>query len=163
MNFTWPELGIPEDCHPKIRSLAEYWLRICPENGIPGRQHFDPLDIWDLVSNVWIVDVFGAPPRFRYRVIGTRIVEYLGSDPTGETMDEVFPHFSETFTGKHLLEVVTEGRPRWRRGTPTLRYEKDFKLVEQVSLPLAGDGKTTDMVLSLTEFWSSTEARNNGS
>lgn len=111
MNLTWPELGIPEDCHPKIRSLAEYWLRISPENCIPGRQHFDPLEIWDLVSNVWIVDVFDSPPRFRYRVVGTRIVEYLGRDPTGETMDEVFPHFSETFTGKHLLEVVTEGRP----------------------------------------------------
>jgi len=141
---------LPEDCHPMVRAIVDYWLRIGPADALPGRQHFDPVDIWKLIPNVWIVDVFGDPPRFRYRVAGTRVVDYLGREPTGKTMDEVFPHFQETETCKGLLRVIAERVPHWRRGTPTLRSDKNFKIVEQVSLPLARDGRTVDMILNLS-------------
>lgn len=146
----WTGDDLPADCHPMVRSLVEYWRGIGPADALPGRQHFDPIDVWSLVRNLWIVDVYGAPPRFRYRVAGTKVVDYIGREPTGKFMDEVFPHFSETETGKSLLRIVASGVPRWRRGTPTLRDDKGFKVVEQVSLPLARDGRTVDMVLNLS-------------
>jgi len=135
-----------------VKSIVDYWLRIGPSDGLPGRQHFDPVDIWDVIPNVWIVDVCGSPPRFRYRVAGTKIAEYVGQEPGGKMMDEVFPHFANTETRKALLDVVARHAPRWRRGTPTLRHDKNFKTVEQISLPLARDGRTVDMVLSLTVY-----------
>lgn len=135
-----------------VRALVEYWLRIGPADGIPGRQHFDPVDVWDLIRNIWIVDVVGSPPRFQYRVAGTRIVDYIGQEPTGKTVDVVFPHFPQTESGKDLLRTVNDRVPRWRRGTPTLRSDKAYKTVEQISLPLARDGRTVDMVLNLSVF-----------
>lgn len=135
-----------------VKSMIDYWLRIGPADSLPGRQHFDPVDIWDLIQNVWMVDVRDSPPRFRYRVAGTKVVDYIGQEPTGKTMDEVFPHFHNTETSKDLLRVLAEKSPRWRRGPPTLRSDKNFKIVEQVSLPLAADGSTVDIVLNLTVY-----------
>jgi len=146
---TWPD-DLPADCHPMVRSLLEYWLRIGPADALPGRQHFDPIDVWSLIRNLWIVDVCGNPPHFRYRVAGTKVVDYIGREPTGKMMDEVFPHFPETETCRDLLRTVAGGVPRWRRGAPTLRGDKSFTIVEQISLPLARDGRTVDMVLNLS-------------
>ncbi len=140
------------NCHPKIKTVIEYWSRIGPDGALPGRQHFDPVDLKTLLANLWLVDVVGDPPRFKYRVAGTKIVEYLGQEPTQKWMDEVFPHLEETHTFRDLMTAVREGRPQWRRGTPTLQPQKSFKVVEQVTLPLAGDGKNVDMVLNLTIF-----------
>jgi hypothetical protein len=148
----WSEDDLPADCNPMVRSIAQYWLGIGPDDALPGRQHFDPIDIWPLIKNVWIVDVDGSPPRFRYRVVGTKVVEYVGEEPVGWTMDEVFPHFEESETGKDFARVVEERKPRWRRGNPTLRRDKDFKTVEQIFLPLARDGRNVDMVLNLTVY-----------
>lgn len=108
----WEDCDLPDDCHPMVRSIVEYWLRIAPGEALPGRQHLDPIDIWGLIANVWMVDVCGSPPRFRYRVAGTKIVEYIGRDPTGMSMDEVFPHFENTETCKDLLRIVEEHCPR---------------------------------------------------
>lgn len=35
----------PADCEPKIRAAYDYWRRIHPAQGLPGRQHFDPANI----------------------------------------------------------------------------------------------------------------------
>lgn len=150
MARNWFDYDVPEDCHPMVRTIVEYWLRIGPADALPGRQHFDPIDIWNLIRNVWIVDVCGEPPQFRYRVAGTKVVDYIEQEPTGKMMDEVFPHFDETETCKNLLRVVADRVPRWRRGAPTLRSDKSFKVVEQISLPLARDGRTVDMILNLS-------------
>lgn len=106
----------------------------------------------DLLGNVWVADVARDPLRFRYRVVGSRVVKYLDLEPTGKWLDEVIAHFEKTNTAHDMKIVVKEGAPRWRRGSPTIRKDLVFKTLEQVSLPLAADGKTVDMVLNLTLF-----------
>lgn len=70
--------------HPKIRGLTEYWVSIRPPGLLPGRQHFEPLDVPALLPNLWLVDVIrGAAPRFRYRLVGTNIARAFDGDPTG--------------------------------------------------------------------------------
>lgn len=122
---------------------------------LPGRQHFDPVDIWNLVPNIWMVNVTGTPSQFEYRIIGSKIVDYIGRDATGMFLDEVFEHFEDTETCKDLRKAVELRCPRWRRGAPTMRYDKNFKTVEQVSLPLATDGNTVDIVLNLSLIFDS--------
>jgi hypothetical protein len=34
--------------NPKVLRFLDYWLSLKPAEGLPGRQHFDPLDIPDL-------------------------------------------------------------------------------------------------------------------
>lgn len=45
--------------------------------------------------------------------------------------------------------VVTTKVPSWRRGAPQLWFHEDYKLIENVLLPLAADTVHVDMLLIL--------------
>ena len=145
--------GAATGWHPKIDQFHRYWQRIHPAAGtLPGRQHFDPLEIHPLLPNIWLVDVVRPQLRFRYRLVGTRIAEAVGRDTTGMWLDEVHPDLhpgSQTY--EHYLSVADQGRPSWRRGRPVfMAYSERCAEIERLLLPLAGDGKTVDMIVALT-------------
>lgn len=50
---------------------------------IPLRSDFDPTELRDLLPNILIVDVEHDPLRFRYRLVGTRVVEFNSQEFTG--------------------------------------------------------------------------------
>jgi len=139
--------------HPKIRRLIEYWQAIHPGNGMPGRQHMDPLDIPDLLPNVWLVDVEREPDlRLRYRLIGTNVAQAFDHDTTGEYLDVTHDRYRDGQVRINILDVIRERTPAWRIGRPKLWRLQDFLRLERIYLPLAGDGRTVDMVLALTVF-----------
>ena len=69
---------IADESHNDIKVLYDYWCRIAPAGRLPGRQHFDPLDIPHLLPNIWLLDVHRDPIRFWRRLVGTRIEEFAG-------------------------------------------------------------------------------------
>ena len=143
-------LPIPDNCHPKIRQILEYWQRKHPAPGVlPGRQHLDPIEIPHLLANVWLVDVARDPLRFRFRLIGTSVVEYAGEDNTGKWFDEAMPDFDPSM----YVDVVEIGEPSWQRSPSRMRPYKQYRELERVRLPLAKDGKTIDVILCLTVFF----------
>src|SRR3546814_18827524 len=84
---------LPEDAAPKIKALLAYWQSIHPAGGgLPGRRHLDPVDIPELLPNIWMIDVKRGPLRFRFRLVGTEI------------------RSEERRVGK---ECVSTGRTRW--------------------------------------------------
>jgi len=138
--------------HPKICQLHEYWQRIHPAPGnLPGRQHFDPLQIHTLLPNIWLIDVVRPHMRFRYRLVGTRITEALG-DTTGRWLDEVHPDFHPgSPTHQNYVSVAEQGELDWRRGRPVLMaYSERCAEVERILLPLASDGAAVDVIVALT-------------
>src|SRR5215813_216703 len=81
--------------HPKIARVLAYWRAIHPAAGVlPGRQHFDPMAIPDVLPGIWLLDVEREPLRLRYRLAGTRIVESIGREVTGLWFDEVHPELA---------------------------------------------------------------------
>lgn len=145
-------LGLPADCNATIKAAVAYWLSIKPEHGLPGRQHLDPVDIPNLLSNVWLIDVDRSPLRFVFRLVGTGVVEYFGSDPTGRRLDDVFDDFEQTVAYKDFCHVIDEATPRWRRGTPVLFHLEKFSRIERVYLPLARNGRDVDMIFCVSVF-----------
>ena len=141
------------DCD--IQFLVDYWHHICPLHGIPGRQHFDPVDIPNLLPHIWLLDVVSPPWRFRLRLIGTAIVAASGRDATGLWCDEAFVNF-ETSTARTDLIVCARNRVPVYRTAPVLpkpsRSTPVKRLAQRVHLPLAADGARTDMILSLTRY-----------
>jgi len=144
--------AIPDDCHPKVRAIYDYWMSVHPKGGgLPGRQHIDPVDIPLLLPNIWLIDVYREPYRFRFRLVGTLVVDYAGEDNTGKWFDERWPDFDSSV----FVDVVESGQPSWSRGRSKMRPEKNYYELERVRFPLATDGKTVDMILSLTVFFDS--------
>ena len=143
-------LPIPQNCHPKIRQIVGYWESKHPAKGVlPGRQHLDPIDIPHLLPNVWLVDVARDPYRFRFRLVGTAVVEYAGEDNTGRWFDESLPGFVPDV----FIDLVETREPSWQRSASRMRPYKEYRELERVRLPLARDGTTVDMILCLTVFF----------
>jgi hypothetical protein len=142
----------PADCHPKIAEGYAYWLRIHPPHGLPGRQHFDPTHIPGLLRHIRMLDVEGQPPRFKVRVVGTQFTERLGQDTTGQYLDQLFEGFEGSRFHRGLLDVIEYKRPIWRRGPLQWSYPKPYSSAERIHLPLARDGETIDMVLTITVY-----------
>lgn len=140
--------SLPSNCHENIRQIVDYWVSIHPETGLPGRQHFDPLEVPRLLPNIRLLDVAGDPPRFKIRLMGTRLREFFGAEQTGSWLDELFPNLDGSITHTELVRTIETREPRWRRGKPALDIEKDFLDMERVYLPFAHDGRTVDMILT---------------
>ena len=144
---------IPEDCHPKVRAIFEYWRSVHPKRRRPaGTQEHRPGRYPDIAVRTSGLSTSSRDPyRFRFRLVGTQVVDYVGKDNTGHWFDELLPDFDPGV----FIDVVETGKPSWSRGRSKMRPEKDYYELERVRLPLATDGKTVDMILSLTVFFDS--------
>ncbi len=140
---------LPE-CDARVAALHAYWRSISPLGRLPGRQHFDPTAIPQLLPYLRLYDVHRDPLRFRYRLVGTEIVRILGRDTTGLWMHEAFPHAPDTPSYRQLVAVATQGGIAYRRGFPVLIVPKDHLLSERLALPLAQNGHEVDIILGLT-------------
>lgn len=139
--------------HVDINSLYEYWLRMAPAGRLPGRQHFDPMEIPHLLPNVWLIDVHRDPFRFWRRLVGTRIEEFAGRSLVNGWVADGVDERRQSSVHKILTDVVVTGQPSWRRGKSTIRHERGYSELERIYLPLASDGETVDMILAMTLFY----------
>lgn len=147
------ETLLEHSLHPKIRALVQYWLSIRPAGRLPGRQHFEPLDVPALLPNIWLVDVERTPSlRFRYRLIGSSVARAFEQEPTGRYLDDAHAGAHDRRIRLFVADVVRDRLPNWRAGRPTLWHLQDYLHLERVYLPLAADGETVDMILALTVF-----------
>ncbi|MBV8651896.1 MAG: PAS domain-containing protein [Alphaproteobacteria bacterium] len=141
--------------HTKVRQLYDYWKRLHPADGVlPGRQHFDPLDIAELMPLVWMVDIIRdqPAPRFRYRLLGTRHVRAMTRDDTGRWMDEAHDDFRNSAVYPHYLDVA-RGEVSWRRGRPGFHVDPNYYEIERVMLPMARNPAVVDMILAITVYF----------
>ena len=140
--------------HPTLRLVHDYWRRMHPAAGLPGRQHLDPADIAAALPHVWLMEVHRDPLRLKYRLVGTAITEIAGRELTGQWLDEVHP--GVTIFSDAVARLVHNAEPMWQRGKPTVMLaHKELIQVERLLLPLAADGRTVDMILACSAFYDS--------
>ena len=144
------EFVIPDGYAPEIAALVHYWTRITPPDGLPGRQHFDPADIPELLPHLWMADVYRDPWRFWIRLVGTAVVNYSGRDSTGKWCTEQFPNFEESAGYRDMVRCAEQGVPVYR--TAKQLASDGPRQSQRVHLPLAADGRTVDIILSLTRY-----------
>jgi hypothetical protein len=138
---------------PPLRDLHDYWRRIHPPGGgLPGRQHFDPVEIPALLPNLWLLDVHRDPYRFRFRLVGGEVEAADESVRAGAWLHEISPPGTRDAITQTLAGVVEDKRPLWYRGKPYLGYGERTHTIERLSLPMAGNGRDVDMLLCMTLF-----------
>ena len=150
----WTDHRIPDDrssWHPLVRQFYEYWLKVAPPAGLPGRQHIAPEDLVPLLPRLWILDVFRNPLRFRYRLVGTEITRSVQRELTGLWLDEARPETARNPILRDRYRFIVEaGRPTWRRGQTLWSRDPTHRLVENCFAPLARDGKTVDKIIAVS-------------
>jgi hypothetical protein len=134
---------------PRFREFFDYWISKAPPHGLPGRQHIDPLEFPKLLPGIALFDVLreGDAFRFRWRLIGTALVDAIGADYTGRFVDEVVL-LSVKYEAVYnvFVELVRTKQPNYWE-MPLTRVGRDFISLQRLALPLATDGETVDMII----------------
>lgn len=161
--FDCPDSPRPFDRQlgPLEASLYDYWLDIHPGGDrLPGRQHFDPVDLGNrfpqLLQHLWLVDVERGPMRFRLRLVGSAVYMTSPFARAGHCIDEFIDPASRTETlHTAFTRVVGSRQPEFQRGRPYVASRRNARELSRLSLPLAADGETVDVILNLTTYaWS---------
>lgn len=142
-------LSLAEIPSETLRRMHAYWQSKCRGEKLPTRKDIDPLDFPWALGLVCLLDVERYPLAFRYRLDGTTIAERYGADLTGRTIDEVKPAFHAALLQKHFSEVAETARPTLYR--ISLRYGGHARTYMRLALPLAGDGKTVEMIMTVSD------------
>ncbi len=137
---------------PLIR-LYDYWLSKSKEESIPSRAQIDPLDVPELLPIIFLVDVtwHNEEPEFSFRLVGSKITEVVGSDPTGKN----FLSFYSEANLKPMTEIYAQVA---RSGVPFVNNssapfsDKDFVKLGRLLLPLSEDAVRVDMILGALFF-----------
>lgn len=140
---------LAEKPSPEIADLIRYWLSIHPGDCLPGRQHFEPLEIARLLPHIVLVDIEEDERRYRIRVMGTAVVDAIGADHTGAFCVDILPEFKESLSYRHRVEVEETRLPAYHRGPASIAFRLDYAPVEWLHLPLAGDGRIVNKILSM--------------
>ncbi len=138
----------------KHRQLYAYWdRRRSPDRPLPARADIDPLDIPELLPNVWLTDVVvtDGVTRFRERLVGTALTRLYGKDTTGQMFEEIY-------AGDHLQRQLATYRAVASSGLPHVSrlrvplHHREFLIYDRLLLPLARDHRTPDMILGIHAY-----------
>ncbi|WP_445680822.1 PAS domain-containing protein [Radicibacter daui] len=167
-----PPLGpTPEDCHrpmPEgpgeaqpwpaekgstgssiIDSVQAYWQSVCPpDQPFPARADIDPVALGGLLPFLFLTDVIEAGRDFRYRLVGTDIVNHTVRDNTGRLLSQLVAQGSQYNLARLYAAAVKERQPmmQW------LVYETGVGLrrwYQTLVLPLSADGQAINMLLGV--------------
>lgn len=130
---------------PRLADLLAYWQNRVSDGRLPARPEFDPLELRALIGQMYVIDVVGAPAHYRYRLIGTGIVEPAGADATGKTVREVFGAGYSDAVVRAFDHVVKSRRPLRFSGRMQW-HDREFMAYESLLLPLASDRRTVDVL-----------------
>jgi hypothetical protein len=135
---------------PILAGALAYWQAKRGNRSMPSRRDIDPVEVPKLLPNLQLIEMV-AGGRWRYRLIGTALVEAFGRDYTGQFPDELF----DAPRARSIIEThnaVREARqPMFLRS----RYitTKDVDIVaNRLYLPLSDDDREVNMILGALTF-----------
>jgi len=144
----------PDGLGELTKDVFRYWRSISPGPGLlPGRQHFDPLDIpAPLLPHIWLLDVEHGPPlRFRARLVGTAISRSGPMYRVGTYVEPDHALPGRTNFYNRLVELLGSPEPDHYAGPPLLPgLVGRVRALSRITLPMARDGRTVDMFLNAT-------------
>jgi hypothetical protein len=146
-----PDGDFPFETHVLAEGFA-YWKSKSAGGLLPARADIKPTQIPRLLPNIILLDVLREPELdFRYRLMGTRIVEHSSADYTGRRYSEIEHQRRPSVIWENCRRVVDRSEPLYAR-TPYTGPQSEFRRLEDVILPLADDGVTVDTLLVLIKY-----------
>lgn len=136
---------------PRILRFHDYWkARRTTERLVPLRADLDPTDLRELLPNLIIIEVEQQPMRFRYRLVGTRVVDFNKLDFTGLYLGSI------GWEGEQQLvdgctDVAVGKRPLFGFYTWTTRSGNIAKCEFGV-FPFSHDGQTVAQIVILEDY-----------
>ncbi|MGH6894128.1 MAG: PAS domain-containing protein [Dongiaceae bacterium] len=135
-----------EPCGPKAVALYHYWNARRGLRAMPSRADIDPTEMRQWLPRITLVDVSSDGRNFTYRLVGTRMVDLLGADPTGQPVESAWPQKAAAIVLADYREVVETKAPVFCHQTCAWLQDQGPS-AWAMRLPLSSDGNEVDVVL----------------
>jgi hypothetical protein len=134
---------------PVLSAALAYWQRKRGAGVMPARQDIDPAEMPKLLPHVQLIEL--VADRFRYRLIGTALVEAFGREYTGLFVDELVDGARAQLV-REACEMVRDRRqPVFLRNRYVTAKTVDLT-ANRLYLPLSEDGSIVNMIFSALTF-----------
>jgi hypothetical protein len=131
---------------PRLEAFVRYWEGKRRDGRLPRRADIDPVELKPFLGSIFMLDVVGEPKRFRYRLVGTKIVDYVARDSTGRFQEEAYPP-AQAAENNAMYRWICEHKQPLRNYGVINWVGREFLKYEIANLPLAADGETVDIIL----------------
>jgi len=128
-----------------------YWQSKLDGRSMPSRKDIEPTEIPELLANIVLVDVSHDPLDFRYRLIGTAIVERIAFDYTGKRFVELDHQQPGSRVWETALRICNEREPIIS-DIPYVGPDQWVRGYRDLYLPLSDDGEQVNMIMGVVEF-----------
>ena len=138
---------------PVMLDMYDHWAGLRRGGAIPMRAALDPVDLPRMMlPNLALVDVEAEPLDFRYRLVGTALVEWFGHDPTGRLVAEGTA-FGESDMVLHNYRTVAAHRLPIAVPKPSGHHATHGDQIDKsvMMFPLTRTGTTVDVILACVE------------
>lgn len=135
-----------------LLQLLRYWRGLLRDGRLPARSDLAPSDMIPLLPWLMLIDILGSG-QYRYRLVGTGIVEHVGFDATGMDVEKAYRGGNWPEIAKDYTYVVTQRRPCLTITSVFLKRDDPVPLTyRRLLLPLARDGTNPDMLVGAIQF-----------
>ena len=145
----------PEEIEPEaigsklLRDGLRYWQSKWRSARLPSRGDLDPTEIPRLLPYIELSEVLDEGADFRFRLVGSHLVDTDQINPTGRRLSEFFKTASYRSYQLSLYRwVFAQRRPLYSGARVPLPSRSVEVLTERLYLPLASDGVTVDVILN---------------
>ena len=137
---------------PNLSNVLTLWKMRASAGRLPARSDFSARDLMRVLPTLMIAEIIraGDQVRYRYRYVGTHVAQTIG-ELTGKFLDEALPEPSRERTTA-CYQAVIDAREPLRFLTKFSLDKISYLCAEFLSAPLASDGATVDMVMTVTDF-----------
>lgn len=137
--------------HPLLRLLYRYWLARRGQCLMPARRMIEPQELRELLPHLFMVDVERDEDRYRYRLVGTHIRDFLGEELTGRYLEEAAGgrHYMRF---KRIFDTVAN--------QPAINYfaseffwkDRNWLMYRRLLMPLSDDGLTANILIGASVY-----------
>lgn len=135
----------------KVDEALAYWDRIGGTSRTPARIEFDPCHIPQLLPHVVFMKVIDGGRDFQFRVIGDAARSFFFENYTGRLLGDLSHIDPDGPLIENLREAVRTGRPV-RRPVEYVGPLKNFRKLDEVMLPLSGEGGAVTHLLTILDL-----------
>ncbi len=136
---------------PRLRQAYAYWVSKAGNRLMPARRDLDPTEIPSLLPFIMLLDVISEPLDFRYRLVGTEVVNISHFNYTGKLFSELPGKGKGSSVWNSCAQVVLAKAP-FSESPPYVGPEQSLRQCENLLLPLSEDGARVNMILKIISF-----------
>ncbi len=136
---------------PVLRATLDYWRTKRGVRRMPQRRDIEPAELRQVLAHLQITEVINAGRRFRYRLVGTAIVQAFGGEFTGKYVDELVSGERDSFVHACYRAVCAARRPAFVRSKYITTRNVDLT-ANRVLLPLSENGEGVHQILGALTF-----------